>query len=53
MARWLVEASFVPIALVYRAWGRGWLTDAQCRAVVTGIMRVTLWLARRQQPADA
>lgn len=46
IARWLVRASMPLIALTYRAWGRCWLTDDQCRTVVTAIMRTTLWLAR-------
>lgn len=46
IARWLVNLSMGPIVLVYRAWGRGWLTDDQCRRLVIAIMWVTLRAAR-------
>lgn len=46
MARLLVAASMVPIEWTYKAWGRCWIDDKQCRIIVTAIMRTTLWLCR-------
>jgi hypothetical protein len=48
--RLVVRASMTPIALTYRAWGRRWIDDDQCRAIVTWLMRTTLWLVRQPAP---
>lgn len=48
-----IRATWPLVVLIYKAWGRWWIDDDQCRRYVTAVMGATLWLAGRPVKTDA